>query len=112
MTYKDLYDQMLNECSEMCATCQDFGASRILEELDPIAYRCGFCDWLDSVDYQLCCDNCDAMFYPDKDDVSQDDDIECGVCNGTQWSCNDCEEVFDNDKPSFDGVCEDCKGDE
>jgi len=41
------YDDMLDECSECCSMCKQFGASRILAELDPIAYRCGKNDWLD-----------------------------------------------------------------
>lgn len=41
------YDEMLDECSECCATCRNYGASRILKEMDPVAYRCGFNDWLD-----------------------------------------------------------------
>lgn len=42
-----LYDDMLDECSETCNTCKQFGASRILKEMDPTAYRCGMLDFLD-----------------------------------------------------------------
>lgn len=44
----ELYDEWLNEMDGgiEVAGCV-FDASRILKELDPIAYRCGFHDWLD-----------------------------------------------------------------
>ena len=42
----ELYDQMLDECCT-CETCGKGGSN--LKEDDPIAYRCGFSDWLDSV---------------------------------------------------------------
>lgn len=43
----DNYDEMLNECYP-----EVFGIepARILLECDPIAYRCGFHDWLDGND--------------------------------------------------------------
>lgn len=44
-----VYDEMLNECSECCQLCEQFGASRILKELDPTAYRCGMVDYVDSL---------------------------------------------------------------
>lgn len=51
MTYQNVrealgaYDEMLNECAEPV-----FGIdpARILRECDPVAYRCGFVDWLDA----------------------------------------------------------------
>lgn len=44
-----LYDDMLDECSECCEMCKQYGASRILKELDPTAYRCGMNDYVDSL---------------------------------------------------------------
>ena len=40
-----LYDEMLNECYP-----EVFGIlpARILSECDPVAYQCGFTDWLDA----------------------------------------------------------------
>ena len=88
MTYKDLYDQMLDECSETCPTCSAYGASRILEEMDPIAYRCGFADWTDSLrDSKPMCDCGNEI---EDFDVDMDDDVECGVCKGTHFQCCQC----------------------
>lgn len=39
------YEDMLDECN---GEFMGYQASRILRELDPIAYRVGFNDWLDS----------------------------------------------------------------
>jgi hypothetical protein len=39
------YDQMLDECCS-CETCNKQGSD--LKDDDPIAYRCGFSDWLDA----------------------------------------------------------------
>jgi len=50
----DLYDQMLDECYsdqlENITFIHLSSASRLLSEYDPIAYRCGFNDWLDGYD--------------------------------------------------------------
>ena len=52
-----MYDEMLDECSDSCAMCKQFGASRILKEMDPTAYRCGLVDYTDS----LCRDGRDSL---------------------------------------------------
>jgi hypothetical protein len=44
----DLYDEMLDELHP--DQVGNLLASRILRELDPIAYYCGLSDWLDSCD--------------------------------------------------------------
>jgi hypothetical protein len=45
----DMYDEMLDECNdEIKIGYITFSPSRVLSELDPIAYSCGFSDWLDS----------------------------------------------------------------
>lgn len=45
----DRYDEMLDETlSVSLPEMGGFDASRVLKALDPIAYRCGFHDWLDS----------------------------------------------------------------
>lgn len=42
------YDEMLDETlSVSLPEMGGFDASRVLKALDPIAYRCGFHDWLD-----------------------------------------------------------------
>lgn len=46
-----MYDDMLDECYDLSEVGGPFShmlASKVLGECDPIAYRCGFTDWLDS----------------------------------------------------------------
>jgi len=50
-----MYDDMLDECYSMSGVGGPFTymlASKVLEDCDPIAYRCGFTDWLDSLSDQ------------------------------------------------------------
>jgi len=48
----ELYNEMLDELySPISIVGIEFDPSRVLKELDPIAYQCGFNDWLDSCDY-------------------------------------------------------------
>ena len=43
------YDDMLDEVFEDCPIAGlEYSTSRALKQVDPIAYRCGFNDWLDS----------------------------------------------------------------
>ena len=43
------YDEMLDECyGTVSIAGLDYDTARTLKDVDPIAYRCGFCDWLDS----------------------------------------------------------------
>lgn len=45
-----MYDEFLDECYSMSEVGGPFAymlASKILSECDPVAYRCGFNDWLD-----------------------------------------------------------------
>lgn len=46
-----MYDDMLDECYDLSTVGGPFShmlASKVLEDCDPVAYRCGFTDWLDS----------------------------------------------------------------
>jgi len=112
MTYKDLYNQMLDECSETCPTCQSYGAARILEEMDPIAYRCGFSDYLDSLsDQDIQCDSCTNTIdsHHIVNDCGMDDEVECQVCAGTHFECEGCNELFEVDEMyKGSGMCEAC----
>ena len=77
---EELYDSMLDQCSESCSTCDRYGASRILREIDPIAYRCGMADYqyrLDTFD----CEECRETFLLEGD--------SCNDCNGREL-CDDC----------------------
>ena len=43
------YDELLDECYHDVKVCgYMFTTSTALQKLDPIAYRCGLIDWLDS----------------------------------------------------------------
>lgn len=45
-----MYDDMIDECYSFESVGGPFGhmlASKVLSECDPVAYRCGFNDWLD-----------------------------------------------------------------
>lgn len=45
------YDEMLNECyPDLTVAGMYFETSSALDELDPIAYKCGWIDWCDSED--------------------------------------------------------------
>ena len=51
--YDDKYDEWLDEIyGEIMIGNISFLPSRILKELDPIAYRCGFSDYIDSLDIE------------------------------------------------------------
>lgn len=46
----DLYDEMLNECYGDVNICgYEYSAAYALEQIDPIAYRCGMSDYYDSL---------------------------------------------------------------
>jgi hypothetical protein len=42
------FDDYLNETNEVVTVCGfDYDPARVLKEVDPIAYRCSFNDWMD-----------------------------------------------------------------
>lgn len=46
---EDMYEEMIDESTPMITIWgMNYDASRVLKECDPIAYRCGFNDWLDA----------------------------------------------------------------
>lgn len=45
------YRDFIDEFNEVKIMGMAYCASRVLEELDPTAYRCGFNDWLDSEEW-------------------------------------------------------------
>lgn len=50
---KGLYNDFIDETNEPVTIMgMNYDPSRALEELDPIAYRCGYVDWLDSEGYE------------------------------------------------------------
>lgn len=55
----DAFDAMLDETTERVSLLgMTYAPSDVLKNVDPIAYRCGFNDWLDSMDdVYTCVDN-------------------------------------------------------
>ena len=47
------YDEMLDGVSEVKIGNLTYNPSRVLKELDPIAYNCGFSDFLDLEDLEI-----------------------------------------------------------
>jgi hypothetical protein len=46
----DMYDDMIDDCEEVVSIFgMSYNPSRVLKEVDPIAYRCGFSDFCDSL---------------------------------------------------------------
>lgn len=50
--FADQFDEMLDESGEVSVGYTSFYPSRILKELDPIGYRCGLTDFVDSLDVE------------------------------------------------------------
>lgn len=48
--YTDQYDEMLDELYEVNIAGYSFSTAYALKELDPIAYRCGLLDYVDSLE--------------------------------------------------------------
>ena len=68
----DAYDEMLDSEGTVSVAGYDFYPSRILEELDPVAYRCGYNDWMDPEQ----CDLEDAIENEDYSDIVWIEDPE------------------------------------
>ena len=48
--YLEMYNESLDESGYVVVGGLSFLPSRVLEEMDPVAYRCGFNDYLDYMD--------------------------------------------------------------
>lgn len=62
--YEDDYNEVLDEGGAVVVGGCEFFPSRILRELDPIAYRCGLNDYVDNIDVSddaNYCDLCDEL---------------------------------------------------
>ena len=65
---EERYDSYLDDCFEVVKIgLLKYDPSDVLKNVDPIAYRCGLSDWLDSE-----CENevlgiCDGRYYLEKD---------------------------------------------
>ena len=116
-TLKDYYNDMLDECTEGCAFCQSYGAARILQEMDPTAYRCGFSDWLQSDTLRgWSCEECGEELTSDDihrivQECDEDDHIECRVCYGTHMRCKECDDVVPIEENDDADICRSCQED-
>jgi len=75
------YDNMLDDYNDLCVIGDlEFDPSRVLEELDPIAYQCGFNDWLDIQGLTTDESECE---HPDFEET-----LDCCVCEdcGVEFS--------------------------
>ena len=46
----EMYDEMLDDCEGPVELCgMTYSASQVLRVVDPVAYRCGFNDYVDSL---------------------------------------------------------------
>lgn len=70
------YDEMLNDCYGEIEICgMSYVASYALKEVDPTAYRCGYNDYVDSIDLDAIVEYCELT--EQKDELeSEIDDIE------------------------------------
>ena len=77
---EELYREMLDECEPVVKVAGlSFSASRIIEELDPIAFRCGVSDYADSLIGETISDEIDGEHY-NLDEVNDiRDEIESGL---------------------------------
>lgn len=96
---EELYDEYLDEVNPVVKICgMEYSPSRVLEEVDPTAYRCGFNDWLDSeglTTEEVFCDIC-------ADGIVDGECEECGV-----EMCEGCR--LDHETDGCNEVCDDCR---
>ena len=46
----EMYEEILDDCEGPVELCgMTYSASNVLREIDPVAYRCGFNDYVDSL---------------------------------------------------------------
>jgi hypothetical protein len=81
--YNDLLDEVYGEVVLSSDNGLSWDASHVISELDPIAWRTGFNEWLDSED---------LTFHQE----------EAGTC--------DCGTMLTEDNYGGDGLCDDCYG--
>lgn len=98
MTYADLYDEFLEELYRdqldkihfLCGA----RAGRLMREIDPTMYNCGFNDWVNSLE-NIKCDECGEDIADERAyDACQDDEVRCGVCAGEEFICEYCGETL------------------
>ncbi len=83
--YNEVYDEMLNDCHEDSDICgHQYSPSRALLAVDPVAYRCGFNDYMDSLEEsgtEFQCSDCTKPFTLSEElDIDEDNVILCLAC--------------------------------
>ena len=74
---EQLYRDMLDEWEPEVKVCGlSFCASRIVEELDPIAFRCGVCDYTDSLVNESITEEIEGNHYDLRDAQDIVDEVE------------------------------------
>jgi len=75
---EQLYRDMLDECEpEVKVAGLSFCASRIVEELDPVAFRCGVCDYADGLVNESITDEIDGSHYDLREAQNIIDEVDC-----------------------------------
>ena len=120
MKLSEMYDQWLDEVYESeYEAAPDWmkkwnSPSEAFEDCDPIAYRCGYSDFVQPEQFEgMDCPECGEAF--DEHDVhrlvndcDEDDTLECCVCAGTRFRCTMCDETCDVDHHVPGGLCPLC----
>ena len=75
---EQLYRDMLDECEpEVKVAGLSFCASRIIEELDPVAFRCGVNDYADGLVNDSITEEIDGNHYDLREAQDIVDEVEC-----------------------------------
>ena len=88
--FADQFDDMLDESGTVEAGGYSFYPSRILKELDPVAYRCSLNDFVDSLDvedsdeYKALQDEIDQLQSDIEDLESEIEDLENQIADLTE----------------------------
>lgn len=130
MTLKECYDNWLNEIYRDCGCdgvdnwddlpCWITGGrepAELMEENDPVGYRCGYADFCQQEQFDgMDCPECGRTFDDDDihrlvNDLCMEDEMECRVCEGIAFVCENCGDVFTKGEHASDEVCDDCAED-
>ena len=105
------YDDILDEYPVVIGSLE-YSGSHVLQNIDPIAYRCGFLDYVDSMSLDQLCD-----YGMDSDDYVEDidslwDDFEemlvtCDIC-GELCLASDAVSISSEDDGHSERACPNC----
>lgn len=106
------YDAELDEYPVVIGSLE-YSGSHVLQNIDPIAYRCGFLDYVDSMSLDQLCD-----YGMDSDDYVEDIDslwydfedkmlVTCDIC-GELCLASDAVSISSEDDGHSERACPDC----